>query len=114
MVYSTSPAKGKLAQLSYKVIRENANFSQLEVTLITGRKNQIRVQMADKGHPVVGDRKYGNDDHQQLALHSKSIAFKHPVNGEPVSANVPIPAFFKQLMVGQKSKPARHWRRLSD
>ena len=60
IVYSTTDAtKGKLAHTAYKVLKESRRFSLLEINLLTGRKNQIRVHLADKGHPVVGDRKYG-------------------------------------------------------
>jgi tRNA pseudouridine32 synthase/23S rRNA pseudouridine746 synthase/23S rRNA pseudouridine1911/1915/1917 synthase len=60
VVYSTpDPAKGKLARTAYKVLKETDQFSLLEVGLLTGRKNQIRVHLADKGHPVVGDRNMG-------------------------------------------------------
>jgi 23S rRNA-/tRNA-specific pseudouridylate synthase len=61
VVYSTTDAaKGKLAHTAYKVLKENRRLSLLEIDLLTGRKNQIRVHMADKGHPVAGDRKYGD------------------------------------------------------
>jgi RluA family pseudouridine synthase len=106
VVYSTKDAaKGKLAQTKYKVLAENANFSLLEITLLTGRKNQIRVHMADKGHPLAGDRKYGKktDNFRRLALHSRSICFKHPVRGEPLTVEAPVPAYFKELMAGKSS-----------
>ena len=58
VVYSTTDVtKGKLAHTAYKVLKETKQFSLLEINLLTGRKNQIRVHMADKGHPIVGDRK---------------------------------------------------------
>ncbi len=110
VVYSTTDAKkGKLAQTGYKVVMENEQFSLLEINLLTGRKNQIRVQMADKGHPVVGDRKYGKekDSYRQLALHAKSVRFSHPVSGEPVTVEAPVPAYFRDLMAG-KSSTLRH------
>jgi tRNA pseudouridine32 synthase/23S rRNA pseudouridine746 synthase/23S rRNA pseudouridine1911/1915/1917 synthase len=78
VVYSTTDAKkGKLAHTAYKVLKEAGQFSLLEVNLLTGRKNQIRVHLADKDHPIAGDRKYGKaaDGCQRLALHSKSISF---------------------------------------
>src|ERR1039457_530283 len=59
-VYSTSdPALGKLSHTEYSVLKEAKGFSLLEIHLLTGRKHQIRVHLSEKGHPVVGDRKYG-------------------------------------------------------
>ena len=106
VVYSTTDAaKGKLAQTAYKVLSDNAEFSLLEIKLLTGRKNQIRVQMADKGHPVLGDRKYGKkeDEFRRLALHSKSIVFKHPLSGETITIEAPVPIYFKELMAKKTS-----------
>ncbi|MCX5666181.1 MAG: RNA pseudouridine synthase, partial [Candidatus Omnitrophica bacterium] len=84
VVYSTKDKSiGKLSTTVYKVLKETRDFSALEIDLVTGRKNQIRVHFAEKGHPVVGDRKYGKKDdlHKRRALHSRSISFLHPWNG---------------------------------
>jgi 23S rRNA pseudouridine1911/1915/1917 synthase len=105
VVYSTlDPAKGKLAQTAYKVLKETHSFSLLEITLLTGRKNQIRVHLADKGHPVVGDRKYGRagDNFKRLALHSKSISFKHPVTGRLLTFHAKPPAYFRDLLADNR------------
>jgi tRNA pseudouridine32 synthase/23S rRNA pseudouridine746 synthase/23S rRNA pseudouridine1911/1915/1917 synthase len=101
VVYSTpDPAKGKLSRTAYKVLKETGQFSLLEVGLLTGRKNQIRVHLADSGHPVVGDRKYGKaaDRFRRLALHSKSISFKHPATGEQMTFESKAPAYFRSLL----------------
>jgi tRNA pseudouridine32 synthase/23S rRNA pseudouridine746 synthase/23S rRNA pseudouridine1911/1915/1917 synthase len=101
VVYSTADAtRGKLAHTAYKVLKESSRFSLLEINLLTGRKNQIRVHMADKGHPVVGDRKYGkpNDAFRRLALHSKSISFKHPVSGRQMTFETKVPNYFNDLI----------------
>jgi RluA family pseudouridine synthase len=101
VVYSTpDPAKGKLARTAYKVLKETDRFSLLEITLLTGRKNQIRVHLADYGHPVVGDRKYGKtgDKFRRLALHSKSISFKHPATGRQLTFQTKPPDFFRWLL----------------
>lgn len=100
-VYSTNdPSKGKLSHTAYRVIRDNGQFSLVEITLLTGRKNQIRVHLADKGCPIVGDRKYGmsKDTHRRLALHARSISFKHPVDGRPMSFETPMPDELQRLM----------------
>src|SRR6185369_2864463 len=107
-VYSTTDiTKGKLSQTAYKVLREVKGFSLLEIHLLTGRKHQIRVHLAEKGHPVVGDRKYGrgNDPHGTLALHARSISFIHPVTGKRLSFETGIPEFYTRL-VGKLETPA--------
>jgi 23S rRNA pseudouridine1911/1915/1917 synthase len=74
---------GELAITHYRVLQKGRATSLLEVTLETGRKNQIRVQMAGLGHPIAGDRKYGatTDPARRLALHSCELKFRHPVSG---------------------------------
>jgi tRNA pseudouridine32 synthase/23S rRNA pseudouridine746 synthase/23S rRNA pseudouridine1911/1915/1917 synthase len=103
VVYTTTEARGgKLAQTAYKVLKETKELSLLEIRLLTGRKNQIRVQTAYAGHPVVGDRKYGKKDDQfrRLALHSKTITFGHPVSGERLTFESETPGYFKALLGG--------------
>jgi len=101
MVYSTpDPKVGKLSHTYYKVLKEAKIYSLLEINLITGRKNQIRVHLADRGHPVVGDKKYGEKDrwHKRLALHSRSISFKHPVSGKQLTFEAPIPEYIEKMI----------------
>ena len=101
VVYSTTDAaKGKLARTAYKVLKETPQFSLLEIDLLTGRKNQIRVHMADQGNPVVGDRKYGDntDRFTRLALHSKSIRFPHPARDERMTIEAKVPGCFRELV----------------
>jgi len=107
VVYSTTDTtKGKLAHTAYKVLKEAKEFSLLEISLLTGRKNQIRVHLADKGHPIVGDRKYGKagDTHRRLALHSKSISFKHPASGKQMTFEARTPAYFNGLIDGKAER----------
>jgi RluA family pseudouridine synthase len=100
-VYSTSDAtKGKLSHTAYKVLKETRDFTLLEVDLLTGRKHQIRVHLANIGHPVVGDEKYGKKDvaHKRLALHSMSISLTHPFSQKRLTLRTRIPPYFKQLV----------------
>ncbi len=100
-VYSTpNPTKGLLSHTSYRVNQEVRLFSLLDITLLTGRKNQIRVHLADQGHPVVGDRKYGNikDPHRMLALHARSLSIDHPFSGKRMSFEAELPAHFDRLI----------------
>jgi 23S rRNA pseudouridine1911/1915/1917 synthase len=100
-VYTTSDSsKGKLSQTAYCVLRMTKRYSLLELVLLTGRKNQIRVHLADIGHPIVGDTKYGKEDDPQprMALHARSISFKHPFNGKELSFTADVPPFFSTLV----------------
>jgi len=100
-VYSTpDPALGKLSSTEYTVLKENRGLSLLEIHLLTGRKHQIRVHLSEKGHPVVGDRKYGkgNDVSGTLALHARSISFTHPVTGKRLTFATGIPDSFIRLV----------------
>ncbi|MDE6450026.1 MAG: RluA family pseudouridine synthase, partial [Muribaculaceae bacterium] len=81
-VYSTNnPDEGQLAVTRYKVLKRANGYSLLEVSLDTGRKNQIRVHMKDLGHPIAGDRKYGarTSPIHRLALHAQPLRFVPPV-----------------------------------
>jgi RluA family pseudouridine synthase len=100
-VYVTSDrTKGKLAQTAYTVLKETKNFALLELVLLTGRKNQIRVHLAGIGHPIVGDVKYGKEGESQgrMALHARSISFKHPFSGRQLAFNSEVPEFFTSLV----------------
>jgi tRNA pseudouridine32 synthase/23S rRNA pseudouridine746 synthase/23S rRNA pseudouridine1911/1915/1917 synthase len=103
-VYATSDTrKGKLSYTEYQVLKEANGVSLLEINLLTGRKHQIRVQLADEGHPVVGDKKYGPKDKlsKRLALHATSITFNHPHSGIQMTIESPIPSLFHRLLTGQ-------------
>jgi len=107
-VYSTpDPAMGRLSHTEYTVLKETKGLSLLEIHLLTGRKHQIRVHLSEKGHPVVGDRKYGkgNDTYGTMSLHARSISFTHPVNGKRLTFETGIPDFFTRL-VGKIEAPA--------
>lgn len=100
-VYTTTDARrGKLSRTAYTVVKETKDYSLLEINLLTGRKHQIRVHLADIGHSVVGDERYGKGQkrYQRLALHARSITFKHPFTGEQLSFNSTMPAFFNTLI----------------
>ena len=100
-VYSTpDPTKGKLSQTAYTLVKEQKGLSLLHICLLTGRKHQIRVHFSEKGHPVVGDRKYGSNhgSYPNLALHARSISFIHPVSGAQLSFQTKIPQLFTRLV----------------
>jgi RluA family pseudouridine synthase len=99
-VYSIDDSsKGKLSHTAYKVLDEAKEFTMVDVHLITGRKHQIRVHFAEKGHPVLGDKKYGKGDNisKRLALHARSILFSHPFTRKPMTFDTGIPDEFSRL-----------------
>jgi 23S rRNA pseudouridine1911/1915/1917 synthase len=78
--------EAKLAKTKYRVLKHGPEYSLLDILLETGRKNQIRVHLADIGHPVAGDKKYGGktDPFRRLGLHAYFLSFKHPLTGIPM------------------------------
>jgi RluA family pseudouridine synthase len=101
MVYSVKDeSKGKFAKTGYKVLKENQNYSLVEVTLFTGRKNQIRVHFADKGHSIVGDKVYGKIDKtiKRLGLHSQYLKLQHPTTHKELTFETDIPRYFQDLV----------------
>ena len=91
---------GKYAVTHYNVLASSNGYSLVECELETGRKNQIRVHMADLGHPVVGDRKYGSADDpmRRLGLHAYMLCFTHPVTGNHLRFETPVPYCFEKLL----------------
>ena len=101
VVYSTTDSsKGKLARTAYRVLKYTKEFSLLEVDLLTGRKNQIRVHLADIGHPVVGDEKYGKKGkgYRRLALHAVFLSFIHPVSNKRLIFETEFPEYLSKLL----------------
>lgn len=90
---------GKYAVTHFYVLDRTTEHTLAEFKLETGRKNQIRVHAADMGHPVCGDTKYGNGDDplHRLCLHAWLLCFHHPVTGQPMEFETPVPPAFKHL-----------------
>lgn len=94
VVSSDRPTEGsRPATTHYRLLQTRGDLSLLEVRLETGRKHQIRVQLADLGLPVAGDRRYAarSDPCQRLALHAGRLALAHPTTGEPLRVESPLP-----------------------
>jgi 23S rRNA pseudouridine1911/1915/1917 synthase len=91
---------GEIAITHYHVVEASRERSLVELTLETGRKHQIRVQLAGLGNPVAGDRKYGarTDLARRLALHSCELRFRHPVSGAPMEFRSALPVRLRQLL----------------
>ena len=77
-----NPAFGKFARTEWRKLSTEAGTTLVEVTLKSGRKNQIRVHFSEAGHPVVGDVKYGGPAASRLYLHAQRLRFRHPHTGE--------------------------------
>ena len=99
-MYSTKDeTQGKFSKTGYKIIRESRRLSMLEIALHTGRKNQIRVHLSDQGHPIVGDKVYGDDKGgKQLALHAAKLTIKHPVTKKEMTFETDMPLFLNSLV----------------
>ncbi len=100
-VYSTKDtSQGKFAKTGYKVVKKTDRCSFLEIDLYTGRKNQIRVHLSDKGCPIIGDKVYGKTDKafKRMALHSYSLAIIHPFTKKEMCFTTEIPVYFDQLV----------------
>lgn len=91
---------GKKAITRYKVIEAYKKFSLLELTIITGRTHQIRVHMANIGHPIVGDSLYGEPSTliNRQALHATSLDFFHPIKNHRINIVSPLPKDFHRLL----------------
>jgi tRNA pseudouridine32 synthase/23S rRNA pseudouridine746 synthase/23S rRNA pseudouridine1911/1915/1917 synthase len=103
LVYSTSDAtRGKYSETLYRVVKELPHFSLLDITLLTGRKNQIRVHLAEAGHPVAGDVKYGKKRGRapRMALHARTLAFPHPHDGRMMEFEAPVPDVLLRMLEG--------------
>lgn len=100
MVYSTNDTKnGKLAITNYKVLKESKRFSMLDVSIKTGRKNQIRVHLSDLGCPVVGDKKYGKTKGPlgRLGLHAYELSLINPKTKKKMDFIAKTPLIFDKL-----------------
>lgn len=103
-VYATTPEEGREAVLEYRTLKTVPDYSLLEVSLETGRKNQIRAQLESVKHPIAGDKKYGAQTNPagRVALHAGKIAFIHPVTGEEMAFESPLPYKFHAIFDRKK------------
>lgn len=96
VVTSADQPQAQEAKLSYRLIERRETRSLLEIELETGRKHQIRVQFADKGYPILGDRKYGSERSfpTGIALHARRLELEHPVQKTPLVIETPPPRYW--------------------
>ena len=99
-VYVTDDTKnGKLAITNYEVLKHNKVYSMLKVNISTGRKNQIRVQLANINHPIVGDKKYKarNNPLGRLALHANKLEIINPITKKNMVFTCNAPGSFDKM-----------------
>ena len=96
----------KTAKTEYEILSRlsSSKYEFLNLTKLkphTGRRHQLRIHMAGMGNPILGDLKYGKEglilQGKGLFLHASCLNFVHPITGDPVSVNVPLPKKFKKL-----------------
>jgi 23S rRNA pseudouridine1911/1915/1917 synthase len=109
---STRARKSRSAVTHYSLEKRYAPFSLLRIRLETGRTHQIRVHLAEKGHPVVGDILYGGRKHLDLPprlqsevkalqrpfLHSRRLEFCQPETGNPISVEADLPGELREFL----------------
>ena len=99
-VVTAESHESRQARLSYRVLRSLKKFQLVEVELETGRKHQIRLQFSSRGHPVVGDRKYGARQtlSRGIALHARRLELIHPVRDEKMIWEADLPLVWQALL----------------
>jgi 23S rRNA pseudouridine1911/1915/1917 synthase len=102
----------------YRVVEPFREAALLEVRLRTGRRNQIRIQAALRGHPLVGERRYGNDDahrdrirFERQALHAWRLTFSHPEDGREIALQADVPPDFNDLLKRLRARAGRPAKR---
>jgi 23S rRNA pseudouridine1911/1915/1917 synthase len=98
-VVGAGAAGAKEARLAFRVLEQHARTTLMELHPHTGRSHQLRVQLAARGLPILGDRKYGShaivralDGGLRIALHAQRLTFTHPTRPEAISVVAPVPA----------------------
>jgi 23S rRNA pseudouridine1911/1915/1917 synthase len=106
--------RGKEAISDYRVLEELKGAAVIEVRLVTGRRNQIRIQARLRGHTLVGEQRYtyGPDTLRSIAfprqaLHAHRLAFKHPVDGRELRFEAPLPQDLVDLIARLRRGPGR-------
>ena len=98
-VTKSSDRSAQQARLTYRTLAVRQEVTVLEIDLKTGRKHQIRLQLAHRGHPILGDTKYGatRGFAAGIGLHSRRLVLEHPVRREPLTIQAPCPTSWRHL-----------------
>ena len=100
MIFSGDPGPGaREAITNYEVVKTGGGYSLLDISIDTGRKNQIRVHMKELGCPIAGDKQYGARTNPigRLCLHANELSFNHPATGKPVTFLAKTPRDFNRV-----------------
>jgi 23S rRNA pseudouridine1911/1915/1917 synthase len=108
-VVASDHPDARIAVLHYRVLAADERCSWLEIDLETGRMHQIRIQAAHRAHPILGDSQYGSvtsfgpatDDFRRrwIALHARSLEFRHPMTRQLVNQTAPLPSAWQTLPI---------------
>lgn len=100
LVYSTNGSNGgTLAITTYRKVLETNKYTLLDISIKTGKKNQIRVHMKDIGNPILGDSKYGyKGSFKRMYLYAYYLSFKHPITNEELEFEMDIPKDFLKVL----------------
>jgi 23S rRNA pseudouridine1911/1915/1917 synthase len=106
-VVDLESSSSKEARVAFRVLERSARLTKLELRPATGRSHQLRVQLANRGLPIVGDRKYGAtarlkalDGDWRIALHARQVTFTHPTRLEAINVDAPTPADWPEFLTG--------------
>ncbi len=93
---------GREAVTHWEVVGRYRGYTHLRLRLETGRTHQIRVHMAWRSHPILGDAVYGHKKPElgqsSQCLHARALTFRHPRTGEPVTVTCPLPDYFQDVL----------------
>jgi 23S rRNA pseudouridine1911/1915/1917 synthase len=101
---------GQVAVTHYAVREAFDGMALVELRLETGRQHQIRLHLRSLGHPVVGDHVYGEgaeDDAERHMLHAWRLTFPHPLRGQRIAVEAPLPADFEKILRRLRARPVR-------
>ena len=98
-VYATTKDKGKLAITKYNPLKLTSTYTLLDIEILTGRKNQIRVGLSNLKHPIIGDKKYNSKRNpiSRLCLQAYYLEFTHPKTNQKVIINMPLNTSFSKI-----------------
>lgn len=107
-VVPASTPGGREARLAYHVMERHTGMSMVELRPFTGRSHQLRIQLASRGLPILGDKKYqarsvldAADGRTRIALHARELSFIHPTRQEEISIVAPVPGDWPKRWTGR-------------